>query len=98
MSVYVAQAGPRQGRTFWLQIPIYEAHQVEVFQRGGDFGSVEPGIILCNALPRMSLQRSEEFSTTAILHTQIKVLVRLKRMIERDNERVIAGGKDFLFG
>jgi len=41
---------------------------------------------------------SEELAAAAVLHAEIKMVFRLKRMIERDNERVIARRQDFLLG
>lgn len=84
-------------RTFRLEISIDESHQMEILQCGCDLSSVEPRIVLAHALVRSSLQRSKEFSATAVLHAQIQVIFRLERVVERDDKGVIAGGQDFLF-
>ena len=42
------------------------------------------------------LRTPEEFPATTVLHAKIKVILRLERMIQRHDERVIAGGQNFL--
>jgi len=40
---------------------------------------------------------SEELAATAILHAEVQVVLGLKRMIQSNDEWVIAGCKDLLF-
>src|SRR3569833_744122 len=84
--------------TFGFEISIYEAHQVEVLERRRHLGRVEASIVFGDALPRPSLQGSEELATAAVLHTQVEVVFRLEGMVERHDEWVITGGEDFLLG
>jgi hypothetical protein len=71
---------------------------MEILQSRCDFSSIEPRIFLANALVRSSLQRSEELSATAVLHTQVQMIFGLERVVKRDDEGVIASGQNFLFG
>ena len=41
---------------------------------------------------------SEEFSTAAVFHTKVKVVFGLERMIQSNNKRMIASGKNLLLG
>jgi hypothetical protein len=82
--------------TLWLQIAINESHQMQILQRSRDFSGVETSRILVNTLVWPCLQRAEELATTAILHAEIQRVVRLERVVESYNERVVAGGKNFL--
>lgn len=69
---------------------------MQIFQRSNDLGSIESRVVFRDALARSSLQGSEKFTSTAILHAQVQMLLGLERVVEGDNERVIARGEDFL--
>jgi hypothetical protein len=82
--------------TLWFQIAIDKAHQMQILQRSRDFSSVEACSIFVNTLIRPCLQRAEELATTAILHAKIQGVVRLERVVKGNDERVVAGGQNFL--
>ena len=87
-----------QELTLWLEIPVDEAHQMQVFERGRNLCRIKSGRILVDALARPRLQRAKELAATAVLHTEIQRIVRLERMVQSDDERMIACGENFLFG
>jgi hypothetical protein len=82
----------------WLQVSVDETHQVQVFQRGGDLGSVESRRIFVDALVRSGLKSAEKLAAAAVLHAEVEVIFRLERVVESNNKRVVAGGKNFLLG
>src|SRR5689334_21515115 len=82
--------------TFWLQIPVNETHQVQVLQRRRHLGRVEPGVFLGYALPRPRLQRTEELPATAVFHAEVEIVLGLERVVERDDEWVIARRQNLL--
>lgn len=69
---------------------------MQVLESSRDFGSVESRIIFGNALSRASLQGAEEFTSAAVLHAQIEMVLGLERMVEGDNKRVVTCRQDFL--
>lgn len=71
---------------------------MQVFKRRGDFGCIKPRVFLSHTFVGPRLQSPEELSATTVFHTQIQIIFRLKGMIQRDDEWVIAGGQDFLLG
>jgi hypothetical protein len=83
-------------RTLWLQVSIYEAHQVQVLEGGYDFGGVEAGVLFREALAGPSLQCAEELAAHAVVHAEVEVLVGLERVVERHDERMVGGCEDFL--
>ena len=84
--------------TFRLQVSVYEPHQVQVLERSSHFSCIESCGILIDALVRPCLQSSEELSSAAVLHTQVKMVLGLERVIQRHDERMVASRKDFLLG
>jgi len=83
--------------TLRLEVSVDETHQMQVLQRSCHLGSIETRIILRDALAGSSLQSSEELSTTAILHAEVKVVFGLERMVESNDEGMVACSKDLLF-
>ena len=41
---------------------------------------------------------SEKFSSAAVFHAEVEVIFGLERVVERNDEGVIAGGQDLLLG
>jgi hypothetical protein len=70
---------------------------MQILQGSRDFSRVETGILLRDAFARARLQSAEEFTSTAVLHAQVQIVFRLERVVEGDDEGVIAGGQDLLF-
>jgi hypothetical protein len=87
-----------QPLTLRLEIPIDKAHQVEILKRRNHLGRVEPSILLRKALARPRLERAEELAAHAILHTEVEVVLRLERVEESNDERVVGGRENFLWG
>jgi hypothetical protein len=54
---------------------------MEVFQRCCHLGGVKSSILLRNAFSRACLESAEELAATAILHTQVKVVLGLERVV-----------------
>ena len=71
---------------------------MQILECSGDLRSIKASSILIHALVRSALQRSEEFSTAAVFHTEVQVVFRLKRVVQRNDEWMIRGSQDFLFG
>ena len=69
---------------------------MQVLERSRDLSCVEACSIFVDALVWPCLQRAEELATTAILHAKIQGVIRLERVVKGNDERVVAGGKDFL--
>jgi hypothetical protein len=69
---------------------------MQILQRSRDLSSVEACSIFVNTLVWPCLQRAEELATTAILHAKIQGVVRLERVVKGNDERVVAGGQNFL--
>lgn len=57
----------RGGLTLRLEVPVDEAHQMEVLERGDHLGSVEPRVLLRQTLARPGLERAEELAAHAVL-------------------------------
>lgn len=70
--------GRWEERTFWLQVTIDEAHQMQIFQRSRDFSCIEAGRVLVYALVRTSLEGSEKLTTTAVFHAEVEVVFGLE--------------------
>lgn len=75
-----------------LQVSVDEAHQMQVLQGSGDFGGIESGSILVDALIWSGLESSEEFAATAVFHAEVEVVFRLERVVEGNDKGVVAGG------
>lgn len=69
---------------------------MQIFESRSDFGCIESSVILGDAFARPSLERAEEFTSTAVLHAQIQMLLGLKRVIESDDEGMVACCQYFL--
>lgn len=59
-------------RTLRLEVAVDEAHQVQVLERGDDFGRVELGVLFGQALARSRLERTEKFATEAVFHAFLR--------------------------
>lgn len=64
--------------TFGFKITVNEAHKVEILQSGCNLGRIEPGSVFGKALARSALQGPEKFTTHAVFHAEIQVLVGLE--------------------
>ena len=60
--------------------------------------SASTGMFLGQTLARSGLQSSEKFASHTVFQDEKQIVGRLKRMKERDDERVIRSGQDLLFG
>lgn len=69
---------------------------MQIFQGSSNFSRIEARIVFRDTLSGSSLECTEEFAAAAILHAQVQVVFRLERVIQRYDERVVTGGKDFL--
>ncbi len=70
---------------------------MKILKRSGHLGGVKPSVILGDAFPGPCLQvRSEEFTAAAVFHTEVEIIFRLERVVERDDEGMVAGRKDLL--
>jgi hypothetical protein len=69
---------------------------MEILQCRRDFGCVEPCIFFANTFVRPCLKRTEELSSTAVFHAQIEMVFRLERVVQCDDERVIARSQNLL--
>ena len=58
-------------RTFRLEISVDEAHEMEVFECGSNFGGVEAGSVFVDTLVGPGLQSSEELASTAVFHAEV---------------------------
>jgi hypothetical protein len=88
----------RMGHTFGLKVSIDETHEVQVLQRGYNLSCIEPSSIFRKALPRPALKCSKKFTSHAVLHAMIQIIIRLKRMVKGHYERVISSSQNLLFG
>lgn len=41
---------------------------------------------------------SKELASTAVFHAEIEIVLRLERVVEGDDKRMVASSQDFLFG
>jgi hypothetical protein len=71
---------------------------MEILQRSSHLSCIETRCVFVDTLVWPSLQRPEELASTAVFHAEIQVVFRLERVVERDNEGMVAGGQDLLFG
>ena len=71
---------------------------MQILQGSRYLGGVEASVFLGDALPRASLQSAEKLATTAVFHAEVQVVLGLERMVQGDDERVVAGGENFLLG
>lgn len=69
---------------------------MQIFEGSRNLGSIEARVIFWDTLSWASLQSAEELATTAILHAEIEMVFRLERVVQRNNERMVTRGKDFL--
>lgn len=83
-------------RTLRLQVSIDKAHKMQILKCCCNLGCVKSCIFLTNAFVGSCLKCTKELSSTAIFHTQIEMVFRLKRVVQCDDERVVARGQNLL--
>lgn len=71
---------------------------MQVFQCSRNFSGVKSGVLFRNTFAGASLKSSEEFSTTAVFHAKIKMVFGLERVVQSNNEGMVARRENFLFG
>jgi hypothetical protein len=54
---------------------------MQVFQRCCHFGGVKSSILFRDAFSGACLESAKELAATAVLHTQVKVILRLERVV-----------------
>ena len=69
---------------------------MQILQRSSHLRRIELRILLRETLPRTRLQRAEKLPAHAVLHAEIEVRVRLERVVQRHDERVVSGREDLL--
>ena len=69
---------------------------MQILQSGDHFSSIEAGMFFGEALSRARLQGTEKLSSHAVVQYKVKVVIRLKRVKHRYDERMIRGSEDFL--
>lgn len=75
------KGGQSWKRTLWLEIPVNESHEMQVFERGSNLCGVEASIILRNALAGTCLEGPKELATTAVFHAEVKIVLGLEGVI-----------------
>lgn len=67
-----------------------------VLESSRDFRRIKPRVVLGQTLLRHELQRAEELAAGAVLHAEVEVRLRLERVVEGDDERMIGRSEDLL--
>lgn len=71
---------------------------MQILQRGNDLRRVKLGVFLGQTLARSRLERPEELAAHTIVEHEEEIVGGLERVEEGDDEGVVRGGEDFLFG
>lgn len=71
---------------------------MKILECSGNFCSIETSSILVDTFVWSGLEGSEKLASTAVFHAEIEVVFGLERMIEGDDEWMVAGGQDLLLG
>lgn len=81
----------------WFEIPVDEAHVVQVLEGENDLGSVESDCVLFETALRLTLENAEELSSSTIVHDETKTVGGLEGGVHGDDERMICGCENFTF-
>lgn len=81
-----------------FEIPVDEAHVVQILEGENDLRSVESDGILFEAALGLTLKNAEELSSSTVVHYETETVGGLEGGIHSDDERMICGCENFTFG